>query len=307
MTSFWARRDLLRGVAAAAASVALPGTAPAQPPLQLIELGNELGVVSGAGANITVAAGADSLLLVDAGLGDRAQELSQLLAARWPDKPVRTVFNSNWRPEHSGANEHFAAAGARVLAHENTRLWMAADFHVAWERTHHEPRPPSALPTDTFYGDGQMDFGARSAQFGYLPRAHTDGDIYVRFPGDNVLAVGDLLAVHGYPAIDHVTGGWLGGMAAATRALLALSDDATRIVASSGAVQPSSALRAQLELCTHVLERLAATYRAGGSLQDFLGAEPAAAFEAQRGDPRTFLELAYEGAYPYVRELGGII
>jgi glyoxylase-like metal-dependent hydrolase (beta-lactamase superfamily II) len=279
----------------------------AQAGLQLTQLSGDLAVVSGDGANITVAVGSDSLLLVDVGLAERAADLSQLLAMHWPGKPVRTAFNTSWRAEHSGANERFIEAGVRVFAHENTKLWMAADFDVEWQRFHHVRRPASALPTDTFYVGGQVEYGTRTAEYEWLPRAHTDGDIYVHFSDDNALAVGDLLAVDNYPAIDYVTGGWIGGMADATRALLALSNDATRVVPASGAVQSREALVQQLELCTQVLQKLAASYRTGGSFDDFLRSEPTAGFDAQRGDPRVFLELAYEGAYPYVRELGGII
>ena len=36
-----------------------------------------------------------------------------------------TVFNTHFHAEHTGANERLREAGATIVAHENTRLWMA--------------------------------------------------------------------------------------------------------------------------------------------------------------------------------------
>ena len=40
--------------------------------------------------------------------------------------------------------------GARIVAHENTKLWLGADFEVEWEGRKYEPRPKHAWPNDTF-------------------------------------------------------------------------------------------------------------------------------------------------------------
>jgi glyoxylase-like metal-dependent hydrolase (beta-lactamase superfamily II) len=230
-----------------------------------------------------------------------------LLDLHGPGTSESTVFNTNWRPEHTGNNGPLRAAGARVFAHENTKLWMGARFDVPWQALEHAPRDRAELPTHTFYGSGEIDFGGETISYGFLPRAHTDGDIYVHFPSRETLVVSDLLAVGSYPVPDYTTGGWIGGMKDATEALLMLSKATTRIVASDGAVRGTAALRAQLDLCERVLRQVAVSYRSGGTLQDFLDTEPVAEFVAVRGDPRLFLELVYEGAYYYARELGGVI
>lgn len=301
------RRDCLRWAAGTALLLGRPLRGVAQEALALIELDDGLAVVTGGGANVTVAEGPEELLLVDTGRASRTAELTALLARRWPGKPVRTVFNTNWRAEHTGGNGVLRAAGARVFAHENTRLWMAARFDVAWQGLHHERRPAADWPNYTFYESGHIELGAETVAYGHLPRAHTDGDIYVHFPARNALVAGDLLAVDGYPVPDYVTGGWIGGLRDATEALLALSNGTTRVVPAEGPARSRDALADQLELLQHILRQVALSYRSGGSLEDFLDTEPAADFVARRGDPRQFLELVYEGAYPYVRELGGII
>ena len=94
-----------------------------------------------------------------------------------------------------------------------------------------------AWPTETFYTDGKLSFGNEEVRYGYLPRAHTDGDIYIHFPAQNVLVAGDLVSVGSYPILDVATGGWLGGMVDANKALIELCDDKTRIIPGTGPVQ----------------------------------------------------------------------
>ena len=55
-----------------------------------------------------------------------------------------------------------------------------------------------------------MTFGKEEIQYGHLGQAHTDGDIYVFFPGPNILVTGDLFTVGSYPILDWSTGGWIG-------------------------------------------------------------------------------------------------
>ena len=38
---------------------------------------------------------------------------------------MSTVFNTHFHPENTGGNEPLRQAGATIVAHENTRLWMA--------------------------------------------------------------------------------------------------------------------------------------------------------------------------------------
>jgi glyoxylase-like metal-dependent hydrolase (beta-lactamase superfamily II) len=310
MTNVTTRRDWLQGATAFAAAAALPRGLLGQPAadaLRLVELGGDVAVIAGGGANVTVADGVDGLVVVDGGFEADFAVLRGLLEQRWPGRPVATVFNTNWRPEHTGANALLRGAGARILAHENTKLWMGAKFAVEWSGERHERVPKPALPTETFYTGGAFGSGARRVEYGHLPRAHTDGDAYVFFPDANVLAVSDLLAVGGYPIVDYVTGGWIGGMVDATRALLEVANGRTRIIPAAGEPQSRSSLQTQLELCVAARDAVAGTYRQGGTLADFVAVEPTAGFESGRGDPKLFLSLVYEGAWGHVRELRGII
>jgi glyoxylase-like metal-dependent hydrolase (beta-lactamase superfamily II) len=274
---------------------------------KLTDLGADLALVEGAGANVVALASADGLLLVDGGAGEHAVALQGALAERWPGRPVAIVFNSNWRDEHTGANAALRGAGATVMAHENTKLWLGGDFFVDWEDKHYAPHAAAMLPNKTFYTSGKVDLGGRNVEYWHLPRAHTDGDVAVFFPDANVLAASDLLSVGRYPVPDYATGGWIGGLIDATQKLLDATDARTRIVAAQGGVYGRADLEAQLELCKAVAQKTAEAFRVGMSFADFVASKPTAAFDAKWGDPQLFLRLVYKGGFAHLRELGGVI
>ncbi|HET7608788.1 MAG TPA: MBL fold metallo-hydrolase, partial [Gammaproteobacteria bacterium] len=273
----------------------------------LTDLGSDLVLVEGAGANVVALASADGLLLVDGGSEDRAAALQGALAARWPGRPVTIVFNTNWRAEHTGGNAALRGAGATAMAHENTKLWLGGDFFVDWEDRHYAPHPAAMLPNKTFYTSGKVELGGRNVEYWHLPRAHTDGDVAVFFPDENVLVASDLLSVGRYPVPDYATGGWIGGFIDATQKLLDATDARTRIVAAQGTVYGRAELEAQLALCKAVAQKTAEAFRVGMSFADFVASKPTAAFDAKWGDPRLFLRLVYKGGFAHLRELGGVI
>ena len=300
------RREILTGITGAVCAAAAPRVAVAEPALAAVsELAPGLVKIGGAGANVVALLGSTGTLLVDGGSAERSKDLLSLVAER--GKPVEMLFNTSWRNEHTGSNEALGTAGAQILAHENTKLWLGADFFVDWEDRHYSPRPAAALPNKTFYTSGSVEFGGRDVEYLHLPRAHTDGDVAVLFRDANVLAAGSLVTVGAYPIVDYVTGGWIGGLEAATRALLEATDESTRIVPAFGPVCGRAELDAQLALCTAVRERVADAYRKGLSFAEFVATRPTKEFDSQRGDPARFLMLVHKGAWAHIRELGGVI
>jgi cyclase len=304
------RREVLSATTAALLAAGAPRFASAQPPAgapALTDLGAELALISGAGANVVVFAKTDGLLLVDGGAPQHSSALQRVLTERWPGRRVEILFNSNWREEHTGSNGAVRAAGATVMAHENTKLWQSGDFFVEWEDRHYAPRPATELPSKTFYKSGSVDFGGRNVEYWHLPRAHTDGDVAVFFGDANVLAASDLVSVGRYPVPDYSTGGWIGGLLDATQALLDRTDGRTRVIAANGSVHGRAELEAQLAMLTEVRRTIAEAFRVGMSRDDFIASKPTAAFDAQWGDPLQFLRLVYKGAFAHLRELGGVI
>ena len=188
------------------------------------------------GTNVLALSTPDGLVLVDSGAPELGERLLGSLRQLAPDGRVRTVLNTHWHPENTGANDLLRQAGAAIVAHENTRLWMATPTWMPAEDRYRPPRPEPAHPTETFYVDGSMAAGGERIDYGYLIEAHTSADIYVFFRGANVLAVGDVASPARDPVLDYLTGAWIGGRVDAMDRLLGLSDAATRIVPGFGPV-----------------------------------------------------------------------
>ena len=307
------RRDFnkflaLGGLAAAFPALPLRGLR-AQGPLAETRLAENIHMLSGAGCNVVVAVGPDSAVVIDGGLREHAGDLLGEINRLAGGKPISTLFNTNWRPEHAGLNYLLAPSDTTVVAHENTRLWQGADFYVEWEDVHYRAMPREARAEQGFYQKGTLVLGGETIEYGYLAQAHTDGDIYVRFPRSDVLVVSDVLGVGAYPTMDYRTGGWIGGMQDATAALLELAGENTSVVAARGPVQSRADLQAQAEMLDKAYEAVADAFRNGRSLEDFKALEPAADWGERWGDPDLFLTQLYRGTWYHIpgRAVPGII
>jgi cyclase len=276
-------------------------------PIVITPITDSIAQVTGAGSNVVVFRSPDGVVMIDGGTMERSGDLMKAVAKHTKVSHPQTVFNTHWHWDHTGSNERLGKAGAKIIAHENTKLWLGADFFVEWENRAYKPRPKIAWPTETFYTDGKLSIGSEEIRYGHLPRAHTDGDLYVFFPKQNVLVAGDLVSVGRYPILDVTTGGWLGGLVDATKALVDLSDDKTRIIPGTGPVQTRADLQAQAQMLTTMKDRLVGLMKKGMGTDDILAAPPTTEFDAKWGDPQLFLTNAYKGLWGHVRELGGIV
>jgi hypothetical protein len=122
-----------------------------------------------------------------------------------------------------------------------------------------------------------------------------------------VLVVGDLMSPGRYPVLDYTTGGWIGGMADASRKLLSLCDERTRIIAGMGPVQSKVDLQAYSDMLAAVRPILVKGIKSGGNGDDFIQQQLTKDFDAKWGDPKLFLQNAYLGLWAHARELGGIV
>jgi cyclase len=304
------RRGFLRNLVLGAASLRISRTsftAQAQQGITATKLSDAMSLVTGAGGNILALSQTEGLLLVNGSSPERSGDLTKFLADQFKDQPVKVVFNTDWHFEHTGSNEAFRKAGTKIIAHENTKLWIGADFYSDWEKRRYKPRPADAFPNETFYTNGKMTFGAERIEYGYMAQAHTDGDIYVFFPNQNILVAGDVLSVGQYPILDYVTGGWIGGLQNANQALLKLVTADTRIIPGSGPVQTRADLQAQADMCNAMRDRLVKLMRQGMGPQDMIAAAPSKEFDAKWGNPELFIRNAYRGMWGHVRELGNIV
>jgi glyoxylase-like metal-dependent hydrolase (beta-lactamase superfamily II) len=273
-------------------------------PLSVTELTDQLFVICGGGGNVTVLNSSEGVLLVDGASPERSSEVLQLVKQRTGTARIHTIFNTHWHWDQTGSNVALGKTGTRIIAHENTRLWLGTDVDLKWQHRVYPRLPSKARPTQTFYTAGTLAFGGQTINYGYLPQAHTDGDLYVHFKEANVLVAGDVLSVGSYPILDYCTGGWIGGLADATQTLTGLSDAYTRVIPGTGPVQTRADLEAEHGMLAALKLRLAKLLAQGMSVQDMLAAAPTREFDARWGDPTLFVANAWPGLVHRARELG---
>ncbi len=303
------RRDVLIGLAAACVVLGLPGIALAQASFSSTSLGGNLTLISGAGSNVVIAEGTDSVVVVNGGLQENAEALLAEIQRLTNNKPISALFNTNWRPENCGLNYLLGPQGVPIIAHENSRLWQGADFYVEWQDHMYQPMPADTRANKTIYKTGTLSLGTEVIEYGFLGQTNTDGDIYVHFTQANVLVVGDMVGGEGYPMLDYVTGGWIGGAQKATAGLIARANVDTKVVASHGTVLALEHLQAQAAMLDVAYNKVAEAFKTGRSLAQFQAADPMMEFNPRWGDPQLFLTQLYNGTWYHVpgRAVPGII
>jgi cyclase len=281
-------------------ALALPWQLKAQSEIVVTPLRNNLFLISNARCNVVVAVGSDSVLVVNGGIESDSGALLQEINNLAEGKPIAALFNTNWRPEHCGLNYQLGPMGSTIIAHENTRLWQNNDFYLNWEDRHYHPMPLNTQANHTFYDGDSLSLDNEVVNYGRISQFHTDGDIYINFSAANVLIAGDMMATDSYPRLDYITGGWIGGAQDCTDALLAMTDEDTLIIPSSGGVQRRAALEVQKQMLDHAYEQVAIAYKTGRSLDQFMATSPMAEYDGIYGNSDLFTELLYRGTWYHV-------
>ena len=249
-------------------------------------------------ANVVAHATGGGVLLIDGCSANGSAALMKAVAGLPNGGPVHTLINTHWHPEQTGSNEVIGKAGKTIIAQENTRLWLNADVTWPWNGQRFKRLPKVAQPNKTFYDAGKLDSGLR---YGYIPDcAHTDGDLYVNFPKQNVLAVGDVVSNDGWPVVDWTTGGWIGGMVGGLQRVLSLVNDQTRIVPGRGPVMTLADLKVQFDMYQAVYDRLSKLLNSGRGPTEAVEARPTKEFDAKMGNPDEFVRRAFESLWAYV-------
>jgi cyclase len=245
-------------------------------------------------------AGPQGLVLVDSGAGE--QVVTAIKALRGDEK-VQILFNTHYHSDQTGNNEVFAAGGARIVAHLHTRQWMSTDYWVPDEDRYEKARPKAAWPTETFSTTGSLMVRQEQIDYGHLPLAHTDGDIYVFFRESNVLAVGDVASPLLDPALDWFTGAWIGGRVDAMDTILKLSNEKTTIVPASGQPMTRTEFKEERDMMEEVRSRVWKHTLQGESPTEMLEAGVLNGLPRAWKDPRKFLYDAAKGMFAHHNKL----
>jgi cyclase len=297
-----ARRRLLQGVCFCTAAALTPAWAAkrARAALASEALSDRVLWIRGAGCNVVVVKDERGLVFIDGGLATNARATLDLARAKLGGDP-HTLINTHWHPEHVGLNALLGKAGAKIIAHENTRLWLGTTVERELDGEAVPALPSLARPNLATYTDGELAAGDETIRYGYLAQAHTDGDLYVHLRKANVLVTGGVVAGNGWSIVDYRTGGWINGLVAGQRKLGELADADTRIVTATGErLMSRQQLDEERAVIAKLSEQLVKMLRSGFGPADVLAAAPAKEHEARFGDSKEFLEQSFRSLWGHM-------
>jgi cyclase len=267
-------------------------------PIQAQPLTDSITLLSGPGGNVVVLNGADGKLMGDTFVQPAWPHLKDALESIGKE-PVKTVIDTHWHFDHSDNNASLRAAGATLIAHENTKKRMSESHTLAVLNLTFPPSPADALPQQTFPQNHKITMNGEKVSLVHVPPAHTDSDIYIHFEKGNVLQTGDIFFNRMFPYIDDGTGGSVSGMIAGATKLLAVADNNTKIVPGHGPLGNKADLMKYRDMLTTVRERLQKLKSSGKSVEEAAAAKPLDDLDPVWGkglfNAATFIQIAYPG------------
>jgi len=257
------------------------------------DLGGGLYLFGGAGCNVLALRGDDGALLVDGGLAANAEALLRAVYAATGATRINTLIDTHWHPEAVGANELVGRAGGKIFAHEKTAMYLGSRVSSVTFEGKRDPLPKVAQPTETTRAEGSLSFAGQRIAYGYLPAAHTDGDLFVHFADLNVMAVGGVVSGQSWPLLDYRNGAWLGGRVRAVERLASLVKADTRVVPADGKMMTGRDVMRQREIYDELFVTMINFMNKGYGAEDVVRDNPLKQYQAELGDPSAFLDGAY--------------
>jgi cyclase len=260
-------------------------------PIETQELAGNVTMFDGPGGAVVVLNGPDGKFVVDTFVAPAWPRLKEALDGLG-NAPLKYVIDTHWHFDHTDNNALLHAAGATILAHENTKkrmsephdlpvLYRGADGALAG--LHFDPSPAEALPQQTFATSYQLRANGETVALQHVAPAHTDSDIFVHFQKANVIQMGDLFFNGMYPYIDPGTGGNINGMIAAADKVLSLADNRTKIVAGHGPLGNKADLTKSRDMLVISRDRIQKLKSAGKTALDAVAERPFADLDSAWG------------------------
>jgi cyclase len=250
-------------------------------------------VLSGAGCSVLAIAGPDGALLVDGGYKRNSSDLLAAVAKATGSRRVNTLINTHWHPAQTGCNEIVGKQGALIVAHEVTRLYLSRPNASVDYTGLYGPLTEKGRPRLTTRTTGTLEFAGHPLEYGYLPAAHTNGDLYVHFPDKNLLVAGGPVSSESWPLLDWRNGAWLGGLVKAHEKLVSRVKPDTQVVPANGRVIDGATLRRHHQMYAAFHEKMVLFQNKGYDSGDCVAQRPLKEFEPIFGDPAAFIQGSF--------------
>lgn len=229
--------------------------------IRTTRVSDNLFVLEGQGGTISVLAGPDGVLMVDSQFAPLTDKIVAAIR-RISDQPIRFLINTHIHPDHTGGNENLARKGVLIFSRDQLRSRLA-----------HSSAPAKALPVVTYDGPVTIHINGEDVQLIPIRAAHTDGDTLIRFPKEDVLAVGDYFRSVGYPFVDIDNGGTLEGLLAGLDETIRLCGPKTKVVPGHGPIVDRNALITQRDLVLATRDRMLDLIAKGLTFDQILAAK----------------------------------
>ncbi len=294
--------------------------------LHLVPVQGHVYMLVGAGANIAVQTGDDSVLLVDTG---NASASDRVIAAvrTLSDKPIRYIIDTSIDADHAGGNQAVGKAGSTLaggnvlgdIGESATQGAAIISFQSILDRMSakngQDVAPQPAWPTDTYsLPKKDLFVNDEAVQIMHEPAAHTDGDSIVFFRRSDVVATGDIFSTTGYPMIDLDRGGSIQGVVDALDHLLyqvtvsgPKQENGTLIIPGHGRICDQADLVVYQEMITIIRDRIAAMIEKGMTLDQVKASKPTLDYDPVYGATtgRWTTDMFIEAAYKSLSEKKG--
>lgn len=251
-------------------------------------------VAEGDGGNVLVIAGENEAIVIDAKNPAYGAVLRRE-AEKTSGKPVKTLINTHHHGDHTGGNWAFTKDCA-VIAHEKAKPRIGSQMAriqsggknaatglatsskkgkeaviqdiAVMEAT--EYKPETWHPTKTVGDIEKLRIGGVNIELIHVGPGHTDNDLIVFLPDENVLHSGDLLFHNMWPFPDRTGGsrtdGWV---VSCDRILEICGEKKTVVVPGHGDVGDKEIAQKQRQMLIALRAKAAAAVKAGQTKDEF--------------------------------------
>jgi glyoxylase-like metal-dependent hydrolase (beta-lactamase superfamily II) len=278
--------------------------APAAGEVQVLPVQGSVYMIIGAGANITVQAGRDGVMVVDTGL---APMTDKVLAAMKTisTRPLRYIVNTTEFDDHVGGNAAIADTGEIIPFREpnytagpqgalDTTKASVISYYTMFHRlagpTGGTPKIPELGWPDNTYSIAQkrLYFNDEAVVILHSP-SNTDGNSIVFFRKSDVVSVGDLIDLTSYPVIDVASGGGIDAFVESLNRLIDVAVPAanaaggTLIVPGHGRIADHAEVVYYRDMMTIVRDRVQDLIKKGMTLAQVQAARPTRDWDRRYG------------------------
>lgn len=295
----------------------LSGPAPGE--VEVTHVRGDIHMIGGAGGNITVQAGEEGVLLVDTGTAAMADKVWAAVQSI-SKKPMRYIVNTTEQPEHAGGNAVIAPRGSIVpLRGRNyaagpmgsieynkaSVISFLSVLHRMSAPTGQTAMYPTAAWPDNTYSTPvkRFYFNHEAVVVTHMP-GNTDGNSVVMFRNSDVMSVGDLLDLSGYPLIDLKAGGSIQSLVVTLNRLIEMAvpeahaAGGTLIVAGHGRIADHAEVAYYRDMVVVVRDRIQDGIRKKMTLEQIKTSRPTREYDPRYGRTTGFTtDMFVEAAY----------